>query len=247
MRLKILLTILIASLNFQADSSQTTTQKRRHTYTNTQNTQRPKRRRYSAQTQFTQNHPKSKRKQKKTESQQDLKPPQEYSSYSNDNYSFCIPSTWQCINDKSQLPEKLDAIFIGQGRGGLTPTINIAQELTNKTSSEYLEEVLAYHKGSESTLESSIFTQIQAHNATFHLLKTEKNTSWGKVYCLQAISILHHTAYIITSTSTQDDYPEVSVHFLKAVASFKLSEKMEAQGDAVLENALKILQQEQTP
>lgn len=253
MRLKFLLTLFVVVPTFCAESAPASAKERRQAYARRQSssiTQKNTRKKQTSQTKTTRTYPSSKRKPqvKKSEGKN---PPQQnvqavsYSLYSNESYSCCTPETWQCINDKTQLPEKLDVIFIGQGRGGLTPTINIAQELTNKTTAEYLDEVLTYHKSSDTTLESSIFTQIQAQNATFHLLKTEKSTSWGKVYCLQAIAIVHHTAYIITSTSTQDDYPDISVYFLKTVSSFKLSEKMEAQGDTVLENALRQLQKEQ--
>ncbi|AAP05429.1 hypothetical protein [Chlamydia caviae] len=165
-------------------------------------------------------------------------------SYSGDEYSIRIPSNWQCINDKTQLPEKLDVVFIGQGTGSLTPTINIAQEITSNNQSAYIEEILTYHKSNEMTLESSVFTHLQAANGEFTIIKTEKNSSWGKVFCLQGVAVINHKAYIFTSTATLDDYPNVSLIFLKTVSSFKLSAKEAASGDAILEEALKSLQGE---
>ncbi|WP_375793134.1 hypothetical protein O1W69_03235 [Chlamydia sp. 12-01] len=165
-------------------------------------------------------------------------------SYSGDEYSIRIPSNWQCINDKTQLPEKLDVVFIGQGMGSLTPTINISQEITSKKQPEYIEEILAYHKANEMTLESSVFTHIQSTNGEFTIIKTEKNSSWGKVFCLQGVAVINHKAYIFTSTATLDDYPNVSLVFLKTVSSFKLSAKEAASGDTILEEALKALQAE---
>lgn len=166
------------------------------------------------------------------------------STFFHEAYSCSIPTAWQCIQDKQQLPEKVDAVFIGTGRGGLTPTIHIAQETTPKTISEYIEEVLAYHKHSDTTLESTVFTQLPARNCHFYVLKTEKHTSWGRVFCLQAITIVNHVAYIFTSNSTQEDYPDISLLFLKTVSSFQITEKDDS-GTAILENALKALQEEQ--
>ncbi|SYX09154.1 hypothetical protein C834K_0707 [Chlamydia poikilotherma] len=165
-------------------------------------------------------------------------------SYSSDAYSIRIPNNWQCINDKTQLPEKLDVVFIGQGIGSLTPTINISQEITSKNQTEYIGEILAYHKANEMTLESSVFTHIQSANGEFTIIKTEKNSSWGKVFCLQGVAVINHKAYIFTSTATLDDYPNVSLIFLKTVSSFKISAKEATSGDAILEEALKALQAE---
>lgn len=166
--------------------------------------------------------------------------------YSNEAYSCRPPQSWQCIQEKAQLSETVDVLFIGQGKGGLTPTIHIAQEITPKSILEYIEEVLAYHKQNNATLETSVFTQIPAHNCHFYILKTEMNTSWGRVFCLQAITIVNHVAYVLTSNSAQEDYPDVSLLFLKTVASFKLAKIKEESGDTVLENALKALQNEQS-
>ena len=167
-----------------------------------------------------------------------------WSSYSGVGYTINYPETWQCIDDKTQLPEKLDAVFIGRGIGQLTPTINLAQEITSKGISEYVEEVLTYHKTQDTTLESSIFTHIQSQSGEFTIIKTEKNSSWGRVYCLQAIAVLNHTAYILTSTTTLADYPELSLIFFKAVASFSLEASKIPSGDAILEEALKKFKEE---
>ncbi|AAD18238.1 hypothetical protein CpB0085 [Chlamydia pneumoniae TW-183] len=171
--------------------------------------------------------------------------PVQWVRYSGKNYSIQTPSLWQCIDDKTQLPEKLDVLLIGKGKGNLTPTINIAQEITSKSSKEYIEEILAYHKANEMTLESGIFTQIQSPSGEFTIIKTEKNSSWGRVFCLQATTVIDHTAYIFTSTATLDDYAELSFTFLKVVSSFQIRGGKEAtSGDAILEKALEALQNE---
>ncbi|WP_201457053.1 hypothetical protein [Chlamydia sp. 17-3921] len=167
-----------------------------------------------------------------------------WTSYSGAGYTIRFPQTWQCIDDKAQLPEKLDAVFIGRGSGSLTPTINLAQEITSKTPSEYIEEILSYHKTKDSTLESSIFARIQSPSGEFTIIKTEKNSSWGRVYCLQAVAVLNHSAYIFTSTSTLEDYPELSLIFLKTVASFELDANEILSGTSVLEEALKKFEKE---
>lgn len=167
--------------------------------------------------------------------------PEKYISYSEENYHLSIPQSWQCINDKTQLPEKLDMVLIGKGAGGLTPTINIAQETTTKPLADYLAEAIAYHKASETTLNSAIFTTLPAVNCEFTIVKTEKTSSWGKVICLQAIAIANHTAYVFTGTTTLDDYESISLVFLKTVSSFALSETQATSSDAVLEKALKQL------
>lgn len=153
-------------------------------------------------------------------------------------YSIKMPHTWQCIDDKTQLPEKLDMVFFGQGSGGLTPTLNLAQEVTRKSQQEYVEEVLAYHKQSDSTLTSAIFTHIPVRDGQFTIIKTEKTSSWGKVFCLQGVMIFDNTAYVLTSTATLEDYPAISKIFLKAITSFTLSNKMAFTGDEILEKAL---------
>lgn len=121
--------------------------------------------------------------------------------------------------------------------------MNSSHEIIHKTEEAYIQEILDYHRANEMTLESSIFTHIQIPSGKFTIIKTEKNTSWGKVFCLQGVSVIDHTAYILTSTSTIEDYPKVSLALLKAASSFKLSEKEEAvRGDSILEKALQDLQ-----
>ncbi|EPP34887.1 hypothetical protein CP10139811_0395 [Chlamydia ibidis] len=185
----------------------------------------------------------NKRKKEKTCAQQ-RRAKVSWETYNTEEYSFNIPNDWQCIDDKTQLPEKLDSVFIGRGNGGLTPTINIAKEITKKKTREYLEEILNYHRADESTLESDIFTQLHANSVEFTIIKTEKNSSWGKVFCLQAISIINHTAYVFTATTTIEDYSDVSLVFLKTVSSFQLSKNQQPSGDQILEEALQMLEKE---
>ncbi|AHK63324.1 hypothetical protein [Chlamydia avium] len=176
---------------------------------------------------------------KRSVSTNKTKPLISWELYSAEEYSIQIPSNWQGINDKTQLPDKLDVVFIGKGSGSLTPTINISQEITAKSQPEYIEEILTYHKSNDMTLDSSVFAHIKSPSGEFTIIKTEKNSSWGKVFCLQGVSVINHTAYIFTSTATLDDYPAVSLIFLKTVASFKLSNKETMSGDAILKEALK--------
>ncbi|ANH78868.1 hypothetical protein [Candidatus Chlamydia sanziniae] len=184
------------------------------------------------------------RKQTEKTSTKKIHPISNWISYSHTDYTIRIPTSWQCIDDKVQLPEKLDVVFIGQGTGSLTPTINIAQEVTSKQLSEYIEEILAYHKANELTLESSVFTQIQSPSGEFTIIKTEKKSSWGRVFCLQAVTIVNHNAYIVTSTATLDDYPTLSFTFLKTVASFQLTSKESSSGNVILQEALNALENE---
>ncbi|WP_213318214.1 hypothetical protein [Chlamydiifrater volucris] len=160
-------------------------------------------------------------------------------TYCGEDYSIHLSSDWQCIEDKQQLPEKIDLLFIGKGISSLTPTINVASELTQKNSTEYAEEIISYHLQDPNTFSSSVFSTVRSPCCEFIIIKTEKNSCWGQVVFLQAVTVKNRKVYLFNCMSAWDDFPSISQEFLKTVTSFQLKEGRDMSGDEILEQALR--------
>ncbi|WP_213357565.1 hypothetical protein [Chlamydiifrater phoenicopteri] len=163
-------------------------------------------------------------------------------TYFGEDYSIKLSSIWQCIEDKQQLPEKIDLLFIGKGVSSLTPTINVASEITQKNFTEYAEEIISYHLQDSNTLSSAVFTSVRSPCCEFIIIKTEKNSCWGQVVFLQAVTVKNNKVYLFNCMSAWDDFPQISQEFLKTVTSFQLKKSRELSGDEILEQALRSIE-----
>lgn len=149
-----------------------------------------------------------------------------------EQFSFSIPSQWQQITDKTQLPEKLEALCIGQTHITLTPTITIASEKTKLSLDDYINVILDYHRREENTIECSLFTALESKSGIFKVIKAEKLTGFGETAFVQAVLIRNRTAYIFTGICLKEDIADLSNAFLTCVYSFKLNTQ-EHNGDSI--------------
>lgn len=160
--------------------------------------------------------------------------------YKNEKYSVTIPGSWQVIEDKQQLPDTLDVLCIASSHEGqLTPSINIATSSTKKTQSEYMEEVLSYHRNDPNTYSSKFFHMIPAKTGSFAILQTEtQHPAWGKIFLIQGIQVHNFQAYVFNCSTTFEDYQQTSASLFAMMTSFELLEKEKLSGDSMLENSL---------
>lgn len=154
-----------------------------------------------------------------------------YSTKTIKNFTINVPSSWQCIDDSTQLPENVAAVFISNKNNGgsLTTTINITLEVTQLNQEQYVFEALKYHNSQEGNLQSYIFDTITTPSGTAYILRSERLTQFGEVIFIQSIIINKYKAYVITGSSTKEQFGFLFPTFLKAVSSFTVQ-------DSTLEN-----------
>ncbi len=142
------------------------------------------------------------------------------------NFTINIPSSWQCIDDSTQLPENVAVVFISNksNNGSLTPTINVSTETTQLNQEHYVFEALKYHNSQEGNLQSYVFDILPTPSGASHVLRSERLTQFGEVTFLQGILVNKQKAYVITGSATKEQFGFLFPVFLKAISSFSLQE-----------------------
>lgn len=138
-------------------------------------------------------------------------------------FSMTAPKGWECIDDKKQLPAKVELVFIGTGKGQFTPSINLATENTEMTMQEYVKLAKQYHESQGETKCRSLGA-LDTKEGPAELLQIDRQTQWGPVRFIQASLIKQGTAYVITATCLQEDFNEFSSSFFKAIQTFTINQ-----------------------
>lgn len=140
-------------------------------------------------------------------------------------FSMEGPKGWGCIDDKTQLPGKVDLVYIGAGKTGqFTPSINLATEVTEMTITEYTALAKNYHETQANTTCSYLGT-ITTQAGVAELLQIDRKTQWGVVRFLQAMLIDKGKAYVLTATCLQEDFSNLYSQFFQTMQSFSFCAK----------------------
>lgn len=140
---------------------------------------------------------------------------------STQTFYFTPPKGWERIDDPSQLPQKVKLIYIGNGKGQFSPSINLACEETTVPIEEYVTLAKSYHESSGDTRCSCLGT-LDTRVGTAYLLQIDRPTQWGNVRFIQGVVIKAETAYVITATCLHEEFGSLAPQFFKAIQSFTL-------------------------
>lgn len=143
-------------------------------------------------------------------------------------FSMSGPKGWSCIEDKSQLPGKIELIFVGSGKGSFTPSINVAMEETKMTLSEYVNLAQEYHlskKESKGETKCTPLGRIRTQSGEAEVLQIDRETEWGVVRFLQASLIQDGKAYVMTATCLVEEFSNLCPLFFQAIRSFLVRPK----------------------
>lgn len=138
-------------------------------------------------------------------------------------FSMTGPKGWSCIEDKSQLPGKIELIFVGTGKGSFTPSINVAMEETKMQLSEYVNLAQEYHLSkneSKGETKCSRLGKIRTQSGEAEVLQIDRQTEWGPVRFLQASIIQDGMAYVMTATCLVEEFSSHCPLFFQAIRSF---------------------------
>jgi hypothetical protein len=136
-------------------------------------------------------------------------------------FSFAAPKGWQCIDDKTQLPAKVEIVYIGTGKGGFTPSLNLATETTTLSIDEYVNLAKNYHESNGQTKCHNLGS-LETKAGGAHLLQIDRTTQWGPVRFLQASLINKGVAYVLTATCLEKEFATHYPHFLNAIQTLEI-------------------------
>lgn len=136
-------------------------------------------------------------------------------------FSLIPPKGWNRIVDKEQLPAKIDAVYIGAGKGGFTPSINIATEKTTLNPTEYVALARRYHETQSETRCDSL-GKLETKAGAAELLQIDRNTQWGGVRFIQATLVRNGIAYVLTATCLSSEFSNLATCYFQAIQSFAI-------------------------
>lgn len=145
---------------------------------------------------------------------------------SRDSYIVNPPKGWECIDDPSQLPQKIKVIYVCKGAGGsqFTPSINVACEMTAVSLKEYVMLAKAYHEGQGET-SCKLLGKVKTAAGVAELIQIDRASQWGEVRFFQAMLLHEGEAYVVTATCLKNEFNIYSSQILKAIQSLNIPEK----------------------
>jgi hypothetical protein len=133
------------------------------------------------------------------------------------------PKGWECIDDPTQLPQKVKVLFIGTGtiKSPFNPSINVTTEETSLSIGEYVCLAKQYHETQSSTRCIALGT-VKTESGQAELLQIDRPTQWGDVRFIQAMLIQEGRAYVVTATCLKKEFGALSSQLFKSIQSFKV-------------------------
>lgn len=130
------------------------------------------------------------------------------------------PKGWECVQDPSQLPQKVQVIYIGASaeKNALNPSLNIAHEMTDSALSEYIALAKTYHEGYGNT-RCALLGKMKTAAGEVELMQIDRPSQWGDVRFLQAMLIHNGEAFVITATCLKKEFGSLSSHLFRAIQS----------------------------
>lgn len=132
------------------------------------------------------------------------------------------PSGWVCVEDASQLPAKVLALYTGKGSTRFAPTIHVASDPLNQPLEAYIEQAKAYHNRNIGATCVDM-GQIMTPEGMARLIQINCTSVYGNVSLLQAYLNCNQKAYVITGISLKDDFKGFSPLFYETVQTFDLA------------------------
>ncbi len=134
---------------------------------------------------------------------------------------FIPPEKWE-VSDPRSLSPKVKIAFLKKGGNGFCPSINLAIEETNASSSEYLKAVKAIHEQDRNTQWRAL-GKVRTGAGHAQLTEIDSTSEWGPVRILQLILVKEGHAYVMTAAALKEDISKYYKDFQAAFRSFTLT------------------------
>jgi hypothetical protein len=140
--------------------------------------------------------------------------------------SFTPPKGWTNV-PRNTLPPEAQSDFVRvhvKGKGApVPPTVVLAVEKTTVDLRTYLQNCIEDHEAHvDSTCKK--LGSIQTASGPASLLQVDRLTKWGEMRMLQSVILLDDTAYVMTATALQEEFPQYYKEFFGAIQSIKIRE-----------------------
>lgn len=134
--------------------------------------------------------------------------------------SFTLPKGWECVKEKERPP---GILYLAQGptKNLFTPSINLASEPTDLTLDEYTTDVEKLYQ--EPTKTVLCLGSLQTAAGPMKVLQIDEKFPWEEIRILQGIVIKDHTAYVVTATMNESQFPTLITALLESMKSFSLT------------------------
>lgn len=142
--------------------------------------------------------------------------------YLEGSYFTHPPTGWQVIEDRSQLPERVLVLFVGQGRTRFAPTLYLACDPLNQNITNYIHQAMTYHQQNSKT-DCQDLGEIQTHEGTAYILKLDSPSIYGEMTLLQAYIPSQGKVYVLTGISLRSEFASFSKVFYETLCSFSLT------------------------
>lgn len=136
----------------------------------------------------------------------------------NPQMSFTPPPGWRSGETKD-LPPAVLAMVIGEGQNAYPPSINLAVEEYNGTTSSYLKIVKEINIKSGTKLKDLGMIHTSAGEAS--LSQVDVPTKWGETRLMHAILVKQGYAYIMTASALKAEFPKFYKDFFAAMRSLR--------------------------
>jgi hypothetical protein len=134
---------------------------------------------------------------------------------------FIPPEKWE-VSDPRSLSPKVKIAFLKKNSSGFCPSINLAVEETDASSSEYLKAVKAIHEQDRANQWRAL-GKVRTGAGNAQLTEIDSTSEWGPVRILQLILVKEGRAYVMTAAALKEDISKYYKDFQTSFRSFTLT------------------------
>ena len=131
---------------------------------------------------------------------------------------FTPPKGWG-YSDPQSLPKSVKLMVIGESKGSFPPSINLSIEPFEGTLADYLKIVKAINASQNNEWKNLGPIHTQAGRA--NLSQVDSSSKWGPIRLMHVILVRDHTAYIMTSAASRDEFSRFYKQFFQSMRSLR--------------------------
>jgi hypothetical protein len=133
---------------------------------------------------------------------------------------FMAPKKWD-ITDPRHLASHVKIGFIGKGKKGFNPSLNLASEKVSLTLTEYVKKVKSIHEADRNNRWRDLGKFTTAAGEA-RLTSIESTTEWGPTRLLQLLLVKDGQAYILTGCAAKEEFSDYYGEFQNAFRSLQI-------------------------
>jgi len=150
---------------------------------------------------------------------------------------FVSPKKWE-VTTPHQRASHVKIGFIGKGKKGFHPSLNLASEAVTLSLTDYVKQVKSMHEADRKNHWRDL-GKYQTASGEGRLTEIDTTTEWGATRLLQLLFIKERRAYILTACAIKEEFGDYYQEFQKAFRTLTiLSDPLEALPHSPIKEAL---------